>query len=81
MSTGSISEEEVVEVSSDEEMDKVIFNKEEMDKVDKKKDEDLRIEEAEEPRMGSSVGKGKSAALDRGEHQPWMVPGPPDTGV
>merc|ERR1712209_78167 len=54
MSTGSISEEEVVEVSSDEEgqeeaMDKVMFNKEEMDKVDKKKDEDLRIEEAEEP--------------------------------
>ena len=54
MSTGSISEEEVVEVSSDEEeqeeaMDKVMFNKEEMDKVDKKKDEDLRIEEVEEP--------------------------------
>merc|ERR1712013_855503 len=57
MSTGSISEEEVVEVSSEEEeQEEVMFNKEEMDKVmfnkdkvDTKKDEDLRVEEVEEP--------------------------------
>ena len=79
MSTGSISEEEVVEVSSDEEeqeeeMDKVMFNKEEMDKEDKKKDEDLRIEEVEEPMVKVVVTQRAKVRISKHLHSPTMVP-------
>ena len=86
MSTGSISEEEVVEVSSDEEgqeeeMDKVMFNKEEMDKVDKKKDEDLRIEEVEEPMVRVVVTQRAKVRISKHLHIPlWCLATTKHTG-